>query len=48
LEIDKLVKTSIAMDTIINQVKAHQSGDKDNQLFCIYVAVVKRSTADLH
>ncbi|KDO15678.1 ATP synthase subunit alpha, partial (mitochondrion) [Saprolegnia parasitica CBS 223.65] len=42
-------KTSIAMDTIINQVKAHQSGDKDNQLFCIYVAVgQKRSTvADL-
>jgi len=32
-------KTSIAMDTIINQVKAHQTGDKNNQLFCIYVAV---------
>ena len=42
-------KTSIAIDTIINQVKAHQTGDKDNQLFCIYVAVgQKRSTvADL-
>lgn len=42
-------KTSIAIDTIINQVKAHQSGDKDNQLYCIYVAVgQKRSTvADL-
>jgi proton translocating ATP synthase F1 alpha subunit len=42
-------KTSIAIDTIINQVKAHQTGDKANQLFCIYVAVgQKRSTvADL-
>ncbi len=42
-------KTSIAIDTIINQVKAHQTGDKNNQLFCIYVAVgQKRSTvADL-
>jgi proton translocating ATP synthase F1 alpha subunit len=42
-------KTSIAIDTIINQVKAHQKEDKDNQLFCIYVAVgQKRSTvADL-
>jgi len=42
-------KTSIAIDTIINQVKAHQSEDKNNQLFCIYVAVgQKRSTvADL-
>jgi len=38
-------KTSIAVDTIINQVKAHQIKDKDNQLFCIYVAVgQKRST----
>ncbi len=42
-------KTSIAIDTIINQVKAHQTGDKNNQLYCIYVAVgQKRSTvADL-
>jgi F-type H+-transporting ATPase subunit alpha len=42
-------KTSIAIDTIINQVKAHQTEDKNNQLFCIYVAVgQKRSTvADL-
>ena len=42
-------KTSIVIDTIINQVKAHQICDKNNQLFCIYVAVgQKRSTvADL-
>ena len=42
-------KTSIALDTIINQVKAHQTEDKNNQLFCIYVAIgQKRSTvADL-
>lgn len=42
-------KTSIAIDTIINQVKTHQIEDKNNQLFCIYVAIgQKRSTvADL-
>lgn len=42
-------KTSIAIDTIINQVKAHQTNDINNKLYCIYVAVgQKRSTvADL-
>jgi proton translocating ATP synthase F1 alpha subunit len=38
-------KTSIAIDTIINQVNPHVQKDKDNQLYCIYVAVgQKRST----
>ena len=38
-------KTSIAVDTIINQVNPHVQKDTDNQLYCIYVAVgQKRST----
>lgn len=38
-------KTALLIDTIINQKKAFESGDKDQQLFCIYVAVgQKRST----
>jgi F-type H+-transporting ATPase subunit alpha len=32
-------KTAIAIDTIINQKRSHQSGDKPNQLFCVYVAI---------
>lgn len=38
-------KTAIAVDTIINQKKAHVAGDEVKKLFCIYVAVgQKRST----
>lgn len=38
-------KTAIAIDTIINQKKAHDMKDADKQLFCIYTAVgQKRST----
>jgi proton translocating ATP synthase F1 alpha subunit len=38
-------KTSIAIDTIINQVAYHVNKDVSNQLYCIYVAVgQKRST----
>jgi len=38
-------KTAIAIDTIINQRKYFESGDKNKQLFCIYVAIgQKRST----
>jgi proton translocating ATP synthase F1 alpha subunit len=38
-------KTSIAIDTIINQRELHLQNDKLNQLYCIYVAVgQKRST----
>lgn len=38
-------KTSIAIDTIINQKKAHYDKDIKNQLFCIYVGIgQKRST----
>jgi len=38
-------KTAIAIDTILNQKAAHESGDKTKQLFCIYTAVgQKRST----
>lgn len=38
-------KTSIAIDTIINQREPHLRKDIDNQLYCIYVAVgQKRST----
>ncbi len=38
-------KTAIAIDTILNQKAAHESGDKTKQLFCVYVAIgQKRST----
>merc|ERR1719484_155037 len=38
-------KTSIAIDTIINQKSINESGDKKKMLYCIYVAVgQKRST----
>eukprot|EP01015_Nassula_variabilis_P002192 TRINITY_DN1119_c0_g1_i2.p1 TRINITY_DN1119_c0_g1~~TRINITY_DN1119_c0_g1_i2.p1 ORF type:complete len:582 (+),score=194.51 TRINITY_DN1119_c0_g1_i2:2-1747(+) len=38
-------KTAIAIDTIINQKKNFESGDKDKQLYSIYVAIgQKRST----
>ncbi len=38
-------KTAIAIDTILNQKKAHAEGDKQKQLFCIYVCIgQKRST----
>jgi F-type H+-transporting ATPase subunit alpha len=38
-------KTAIAIDTIINQKKAHDENAGNKQLFCIYVAVgQKRST----
>merc|ERR1711934_580516 len=38
-------KTAIAIDTIINQKKAHEADDLAKKLYCIYVAVgQKRST----
>jgi len=38
-------KTAIAIDTILNQKRYHDAGDKLKQLYCIYVAVgQKRST----
>jgi F-type H+-transporting ATPase subunit alpha len=38
-------KTAIAIDTILNQKKNFDTGDKVKQLFCIYVAIgQKRST----
>ncbi len=38
-------KTAIAIDTMINQAPAHESGDKKEKLYCIYVAIgQKRST----
>jgi F-type H+-transporting ATPase subunit alpha len=38
-------KTAIAIDTILNQKKNFETGDKDKQLYCIYVAIgQKRST----
>lgn len=38
-------KTTIALDTIINQKEAFESGDKKRTLYCIYVAIgQKRST----
>eukprot|EP00187_Rhodella_violacea_P012260 CAMPEP_0184709090 /NCGR_PEP_ID=MMETSP0314-20130426/333_1 /TAXON_ID=38298 /ORGANISM="Rhodella maculata, Strain CCMP 736" /LENGTH=556 /DNA_ID=CAMNT_0027170745 /DNA_START=39 /DNA_END=1709 /DNA_ORIENTATION=+ len=38
-------KTAVAIDTILNQKEAYETGDKKKALFCIYVAVgQKRST----
>ncbi len=32
-------KTTIAIDTILNQKHAHQAGDNKEKIFCIYVAI---------
>jgi F-type H+-transporting ATPase subunit alpha len=38
-------KTTIAIDTIINQKQTHEEGSEQNPLFCVYVAIgQKRST----
>jgi F-type H+-transporting ATPase subunit alpha len=38
-------KSAIALDTILNQKAAYESGDPKQQLFCVYIAVgQKRST----
>jgi F-type H+-transporting ATPase subunit alpha len=38
-------KTSIAIDTILNQLSIHKSNDLNNKLYCIYVGIgQKRST----
>lgn len=38
-------KTAVAIDTILNQKKAHQEGDENKKLYCIYVCIgQKRST----
>jgi len=38
-------KTAIAVDTIINQRAAHAGTDKNNKIYCVYVAIgQKRST----
>jgi F-type H+-transporting ATPase subunit alpha len=38
-------KTAIAIDTILNQKAAYESGDKSKKLICVYVAIgQKRST----
>jgi proton translocating ATP synthase F1 alpha subunit len=38
-------KTSVALDTILNQKSIHESGDEAKKLYCVYVAVgQKRST----
>ena len=38
-------KTAVAIDTFINQKASHQSGDENQKLYCIYVAIgQKRST----
>merc|ERR1712062_489136 len=38
-------KTAVAIDTIINQKRFNEAGDKKKMLYCIYVAVgQKRST----
>ena len=38
-------KTAIAIDTIINQKTAHQAGNEQDKIYCIYVAIgQKRST----
>ena len=38
-------KTAIAIDAILNQKSAHDEGDTNKQLFCVYVAIgQKRST----
>ncbi|MEQ9116162.1 MAG: F0F1 ATP synthase subunit alpha [Rickettsiales bacterium] len=37
-------KTAIIIDTFLNQKKAFEEGDKENQLFCIYVAIGQKES----
>jgi F-type H+-transporting ATPase subunit alpha len=37
-------KTSIVIDTFLNQKKAFEAGDKENQLYCIYVAIGQKQS----
>lgn len=38
-------KTAIAIDTIINQKVAHDAGDKENQIYCVYVAIGQKRSS---
>lgn len=38
-------KTTIAIDTIINQKQAHESGDEKQKLYCIYVAIGQKRSS---
>lgn len=37
-------KTAIALDTILNQKKAFDEGDTENQLYCIYVGIGQKQS----
>ena len=38
-------KTAIALDAILNQKQAHESGNKDDQIHCIYVAIGQKKSS---
>jgi len=38
-------KTTIAIDTIINQKNAHASGNEDEKVYCIYVAIGQKRSS---
>ena len=38
-------KTAIAIDAILNQKQAHQSGDETQKLYCIYVAIGQKRSS---
>ncbi len=41
-------KTAIAIDTILNQKKAHIDKDNNNELYCIYVAIGQKQSTVAH
>lgn len=38
-------KTTIALDTILNQKQAHKSGNEDDKIHCIYVAIGQKKSS---
>lgn len=38
-------KTTIALDTILNQKKAHDDGDDENKIYCVYVAIGQKQSS---
>lgn len=38
-------KTTIALDTILNQKHSHDTGDEDNKIYCIYVAIGQKKSS---
>lgn len=41
-------KTAIAIDTILNQKKAHEEDDENQKVYCVYVAIGQKNSSIAH